>query len=155
MATIPWTISLNGVRKTIRNRSFCLKCSPWGNNNRKDLTVSDDQRLEIRKIQNRKKSLAYYKRNPGKQQTARRERKFAVVKIFGGKCQICGYNKCIECLQFHHRDPKTKLFSLSGIGWLSSMDRLISEAKKCDLLCSNCHCELHRKGGANGGSSVV
>lgn len=23
----------------------------------------------------------------------------------GGKCQCCGYDKCIQALEFHHIDP--------------------------------------------------
>lgn len=23
----------------------------------------------------------------------------------GGKCQICGYDKCVGALEFHHLDP--------------------------------------------------
>ena len=31
----------------------------------------------------------------------------------GSKCEICGYNKCPEALDFHHKNPKEKDFSLS------------------------------------------
>ena len=32
------------------------------------------------------------------------------VKLLGGKCCICGYDKCIDALVFHHRDPSIKEF---------------------------------------------
>lgn len=38
----------------------------------------------------------------------------------GGKCQICGYNKCIRALDFHHRDPEKKDFGLSAKGYTRS-----------------------------------
>lgn len=36
--------------------------------------------------------------------TQRKERKRKLVELKGGKCEICGYNKCIEALEFHHLD---------------------------------------------------
>ena len=32
------------------------------------------------------------------------------VKYKGDKCQICGYNKCIKALEFHHLDENEKEF---------------------------------------------
>jgi 5-methylcytosine-specific restriction endonuclease McrA len=57
----------------------------------------------------------------------------------GGKCLYCGAK---EDLVFHHRDPTTKEFSPAGA--TKSWDRLVREAKKCDLLCSSCHRDEHR-----------
>lgn len=65
-----------------------------------------------------------------------------LVEYKGGKCIICGYNKSIWGLAFHHRDPKQKQFTVSN-GNIKSLERLKKEADKCDLLCHNCHSELH------------
>lgn len=56
----------------------------------------------------------------------------------------CGYDKNLSVLNFHHREPEEKNFSLSSreLGMYSE-DRLLDELDKCDLLCSNCHAELH------------
>lgn len=65
-----------------------------------------------------------------------------LIEYKGGKCQRCGYNKPISgAYHFHHRNPKEKLFSLGGcsLGYA----RQKQEADKCDLLCSNCHIEVH------------
>ena len=70
--------------------------------------------------------------------------KKALINMLGGKCEVCGYNKCIKALDFHHRDPKQKKFSISS-GLKYKMETLIKEAKKCILLCSNCHREEHDK----------
>jgi len=72
----------------------------------------------------------------------RRVMKKVLVKEFGGKCIRCGYTQCIAALQFHHRNPKEKEFRLSQNS-TKSLTRMREEAKKCDLLCANCHMEEH------------
>jgi 5-methylcytosine-specific restriction endonuclease McrA len=70
-----------------------------------------------------------------------RELKRFLVDLLGGKCSICGYNKCLGALDFHHKGYKER-----AIGELiqnNNKSALIKEAKKCDLLCSNCHREKH------------
>ena len=70
-------------------------------------------------------------------------RKEALVKILGGHCSNCGYHKSISALSFHHKDPKTKSFDISNNGNLmGDWDVVLKEAKKCKLLCLNCHCEI-------------
>lgn len=72
----------------------------------------------------------------------RTKEKLVIYK--GGACSICGYNKPIwNVYDFHHRDPSKKDFSISGKSW--SFDRLKQEVDKCDLLCRNCHSEVHWK----------
>ena len=61
----------------------------------------------------------------------------------GGKCQSCGYNKCLEALEFHHIDPKQKDFSISQYGHSRSWERVRKELDKCVILCANCHREIH------------
>ena len=36
-----------------------------------------------------------------------------LVEYKGGKCEICGYDKCITALEFHHLNPEEKEFSIS------------------------------------------
>lgn len=38
------------------------------------------------------------------------EKKQKYVAYMGGKCKLCGYNKCMASLDFHHIDPKQKDF---------------------------------------------
>lgn len=61
----------------------------------------------------------------------------------GGKCVICGYNKCQRALSFHHLNPKEKDFDLSSKGLTRSWERIKKEIDKCALLCANCHMEMH------------
>jgi DNA-directed RNA polymerase subunit RPC12/RpoP len=58
----------------------------------------------------------------------------------GAKCERCGYDKCLNALEFHHRDPTEKDPKWSR-GW--NITRLRKELDKCDLLCANCHREVH------------
>lgn len=72
----------------------------------------------------------------------RRRIKALLVKEAGGKCVRCGYNRCEVALEFHHRDASSKFFNVSAKGNTYSLARLRKEAKKCDLLCANCHREV-------------
>lgn len=71
----------------------------------------------------------------------RNKKKEELVEYKGGKCEICGYNKCITALHFHHKDPNEKDFSISRKSY--SFEKLKEEADKCILVCANCHAEIH------------
>ena len=72
----------------------------------------------------------------------RNKLKKKLIELKGGKCKICGYEKCIASLCFHHRDKTEKEFVLSR-NFNKSWEKIKKEAEKCDLLCANCHTELH------------
>ncbi|HSK49784.1 MAG TPA: hypothetical protein VK889_04725 [Solirubrobacterales bacterium] len=72
----------------------------------------------------------------------RRVVKRTLVEEAGGKCVICGYSRCQRALQFHHLDPTTKKFHLGHAGHCRSLARSRAEARKCVLLCANCHAEV-------------
>lgn len=73
---------------------------------------------------------------------SRRILKEKLVEYKGGKCEICGYDKCITALEFHHLDPNEKEFTIGHNGVLS-LEKCKKEADKCILVCANCHRELH------------
>lgn len=84
------------------------------------------------------------KRNKNLTNIERHKRKEKLVKMLGGCCRKCGYKKSLAALSFHHKDPSTKLFDLSHNGnLLHSWDEVVKEALKCELLCLNCHVEIH------------
>jgi hypothetical protein len=64
------------------------------------------------------------------------------IDYLGGKCTSCGYNKYYGALEFHHVDPNTKDTVWNHLK-KRSWDRIIVELDKCQLLCSNCHKEIH------------
>lgn len=72
----------------------------------------------------------------------RRRVKRRLVDEAGGACVICGYDRCVAALEFHHIDPATKRFALSRQGVTRSFAEAQEEARKCVLLCSNCHAEV-------------
>lgn len=59
----------------------------------------------------------------------------------GGCCALCGYDRCTASLHFHHVDPSTKEFPVNMKGG-RSLAAYREEAKKCVLLCANCHNEV-------------
>lgn len=71
----------------------------------------------------------------------RRRLKSILVAEAGGKCMICGYDRNQAALQFHHLDPTTKRLEI-GRGFGLALRALREEARKCVLLCSNCHAEV-------------
>jgi len=74
----------------------------------------------------------------------RQNTKIRMVESMGGKCQICGYDKCYEAMEFHHINPKEKDFGLGAIrGNPVSWIKIVEELKKCILLCNRCHSEVH------------
>ncbi len=72
----------------------------------------------------------------------RRRLKRVLVKERGGSCALCGYDRCLAALQFHHLDPDTKAFGIAHRGFTRSLAAARAEAAKCVLLCSNCHAEV-------------
>jgi transposase len=72
----------------------------------------------------------------------RRQLKAILVEESGGACVVCGYDRCIAALQFHHLDPRTKVFGISKQGASRSLAVIRAEAKKCALVCANCHAEI-------------
>jgi hypothetical protein len=74
---------------------------------------------------------------------SQRRKKQHAVDVFGGKCCICGYNKCIEALDFHHLNKAEKEESPSKIILRWSFEKAKIELDKCILVCANCHREIH------------
>jgi hypothetical protein len=72
----------------------------------------------------------------------RQKIKQQLLDLLGGCCKGCGISQ-LEVLSFHHIDPSQKRFEIS-----SHLERnkaiLLQEVQKCDILCCNCHAELHK-----------
>lgn len=53
-------------------------------------------------------------------------------------CKDCGGTFPPEAMDFDHRRPSEKRFSV-GTGYSYSIKSLMAEIAKCDIVCSNCH----------------
>jgi len=96
----------------------------------------------IKNIRNRNLTEDELRKNKVKQVVYWRVKaKKLLVEYKGGECERCGYNKCIDALDFHHRISSEKDFTIGGKSW--AFERLKNEVDKCILVCSNCHREIH------------
>lgn len=161
---IPSTIVIDGKRRVLTNRKYCLECSPFGNHNTKAFTKSDDgQIISIGKRCNHIKSNDkkckecnttkfgdFYEKHHNlckkccSQNTINKGRlmKQRAVDYKGGCCELCGYNKCIASLEFHHVDPSEKDSDARNFRYWK-WERVVTEIDKCILVCANCHREIH------------
>ena len=72
----------------------------------------------------------------------RKRLKARSIEYKGGRCQLCGYNKCNAALEFHHLNKGEKSFGLSRKGITRSWESIRRELDKCVLICANCHREV-------------
>jgi len=97
----------------------------------------------------REKAKTWARNNPDKvrktqRATQRRRAQWYTELKRSLKCERCGYDKHPAALDFHHRDPTTKSFGVgiaAGGGMPEALVR--AEMEKCEVLCKNCHAELH------------
>ena len=103
--------------------------------------------IEKRKYSDRRQYLV--------QAVRERRKKVRVMAVAykGGKCVRCGYDRCIEALEFHHTDPTEKDFGISNKGYTRSWKRIQEELDKCVMLCANCHREIHAQLAALSGNT--
>jgi hypothetical protein len=82
------------------------------------------------------------KRCVGEAVTRRHQKiKRILVAEAGGCCAICGYDRCVVNLHFHHVVPAEKSFGVT-VARGKSLDAYRAEARKCVLVCANCHGEI-------------
>lgn len=73
----------------------------------------------------------------------RRRRKLNLIKVAGNKCNLCGYERSVNALEFHHLVSEDKSYGISAKGTCHNLEQDLDEIKKCILLCANCHREVH------------
>jgi hypothetical protein len=74
----------------------------------------------------------------------RKNTKLRIIDSMGKKCQCCGYSACYQALDLHHINPKFKEISFGQvIANPKKWDTIVCELRKCILVCSNCHREIH------------
>ena len=90
----------------------------------------------------RRKELRQQNPEKHKEEAARRQREqtewlYSLKK----ECLICGENEPV-CLDFHHKDPNEKDFTI-GKHRNKSKENLLKEIEKCVCVCANCHRKIH------------
>jgi predicted HNH restriction endonuclease len=84
--------------------------------------------------------MIYIKKNE-----KRKMMKLELIKVRGGGCEKCGYDRCVAALEFHHKG-KDKDGDLAHMIKNGSRQKALKEVEKCVLLCANCHREVHHMG---------
>ena len=145
-ATFPNKLVIDGRQRVLHRRKYCLQCSPFNQHNTAKLEQDREQGL-CRRCD----KVFVYDRSKGHRRTIcnnclihknRLSLKEWAIAYKGGCCALCGYNRCIAALQFHHIDSASKTFAISG-SHTRRKSSLTKELDKCILLCANCHAELH------------
>lgn len=75
----------------------------------------------------------------------RRKLRAMALQLKGGRCEKCGYDRCQDALEFHHPSGSSKDFGITSKGLTRSWQVIRREIGKCQLLCANCHREVHSK----------
>lgn len=149
-ARFPNRTEIDGRKVTLCKRKYCLNCSPYKKHNTKKLE-KDRESAERELVCDQCGRLFEYNRSNGsslrlcgscKTKNRNKALKQRAVEMLGGKCQICGYDRCNEALTFHHRNPEEKEFGV-GNNYNRKWEDLDREIRKCVLVCMNCHAEVH------------
>ena len=152
-APYPNRIVVDGKERNLSNRRFCLECSPFGSHNTHDLTVSRVPRclrcqIEIDHSNAYKKSgksyLLSYCRDCFNYNALERVKRIKrqCLDYKGGRCIVCGYDRCIGALEFHHLESDAKELQISSVR-SRTFEHIKTELDKCVLVCCRCHREIH------------
>lgn len=146
-------VRIDGVKRNLKNRKYCLSCSPFRKHNTRKIDIRYKHLQQ--KIKHKCKCPQCSKQHtvvaftepkprlcPSCATTLHRKKvKQKALEYMGGKCALCGYGGCVEALDFHHL--KDKDFTISK--YITSWKKTKQELDKCVLLCANCHRSKHRK----------
>lgn len=128
---------VDGVKKNLQRRKFCLSCSPWGSRNtRPDLDAPPKTGAPCQSCGTATRNGSFC---PSCWTALRRLRnKLRAIDVLGGECGDCRRPVHPAQADFHHLDPSVKKFEVSGAmggSWAS----IEAELRGCVLLCANCH----------------
>lgn len=138
---------IEGKRRDLSGRVYCLNCSPFGTVNRKRRKQKPREFPEDRKFcATCGRKLKDYRRRvcPVCYTNGYRRRKRDLLwELLGNTCVICGYGGEARhrLLQLHHLDPSKKEFGIDLRAMVYGWARVWLEVEKCILVCPNCHAE--------------
>jgi len=152
----PNRLNVDGKIRNISKRKYCFKCSPFGRHNTRQLNNTEVASIgkkycpyckQIKLLKFFCKGGCGYCKRCFNRYNVIRQRKVKqnCIDYKGGKCQLCGYSKCNSALEFHHRNSLKKDFQISKNKSATFSEVMKKELDKCDLLCSNCHREIHER----------
>jgi Zn ribbon nucleic-acid-binding protein len=163
-ASFPTRATINGKRRDLSIRRYCLDCSPFAARSRvrydkrpldglrpcarcqERFPVAEFERPSQRTGKQIIRETLCKKCRALDSMEKRRQFKRTCVEIMGGQCVACGYSRCVDALSFHHRDPAEKDFEISRKRTRKGITKEIkAELRRCDLLCLNCHAEVHAR----------
>lgn len=106
--------------------------------------------IEHVRDESKKRQMRWRHRNPERHKENVKERKLRTIKALWDYKEERGCSQCSEkdprCLDFHHRNPEEKSYNIShGLSNKLSLETLMIEISKCDLLCRNCHIKLNKR----------
>lgn len=136
----PSSVTLDGKRRVLTNRTQCLTCLPYGESPYRKKTVEEKRStatLKMKKWMDKKR----YELGMDPISYVRKDKKKQVVDLLGGCCSLCKYDRCRSNLAFHHLREKS--FTLDERRFQYSWLKLLPEILKCVLVCHNCHGEIH------------
>lgn len=146
---LPWWTFVDGKKRCLKGRKYCLTCSPFGEHNTKKLHLPDTTAvakvcLDCGKEFSTKSQARCGACNYQRQWKRRKQKVYSLV---GTACWHCGYDRGLDgisVLEFHHMNPADKQRNVSRreiatLRW----ETVLCEMKKCCLLCCRCHREFH------------
>jgi len=105
--------------------------------------------VEKLRVRQNRANAKFYRLNSKKiylrKNEKRKAMKLELIGVKGGRCEKCGYDRCVAALEFHHKG-KDKDGDLAHMIKNGSRQKALKEIGKCILLCANCHREAHHKG---------
>lgn len=113
---------------------------------KKRLEMGEERWAEYQADRKRRKTSKYDnsylgRLNSFKVKETRRRIKEILMQTKGSKCERCGYDKCSWALHFHHIDKTKKTLEFGNCNL--SLETQLKEVEQCELLCANCHAEIH------------
>jgi hypothetical protein len=150
--SFPTSKVINGKKRNLQKRKFCLECSPFGCRNTRTILPKDKNLIVCSSCKEEKSKSEYHKKGDRLHSMCKsclhtyqmirwNKRKVESIKYKGGSCEECGKSNLhpVE-YDFHHlRDKEEVWNTLREKSW----KKIVKELDKCQLLCCGCHRKKH------------
>jgi len=146
----PNRLNICGKIRILSSRKYCLKCSPFGGHNTKQIHEMKEAHKTNCVCTKCAKQFVYKRSKGGSTKICgscsvsafrKRRKQKALHHLGGASCSLCGYKASTRSLDFHHKNPSIKSFTISN-NYHKKWEILKEELDKCIVVCKNCHGEL-------------